>query len=76
MMKNKKRPLSVKPNDVKVYLDVKTKFCLHEGIHIQHPNGKYTYWQFKFPATYKVILESNMDGGDYLHEVEKVEVKE
>lgn len=66
-MKDEERPLSIESadvkayleesTDVKAYLEVKTLFRLHDGVHIQNPNGEYQYFKFPFEGRYKVIIE-------------------
>jgi len=71
-------PFSIRSNDIEAFLDVSAsvKVTLRDGIHIQHPNGNYTFWKLRDFPIHKVILEAKDEYDEhYLLEVEIVEHK-
>lgn len=71
-------PFSIRSNDIEAFLDVSAnvKVRLKDGIHIQHPNGNYTFWKLRDFPIHKVILEAKDEiDTPYLLEVEIIEEK-
>lgn len=44
-------------NEVKAYIEVEMKYRLYEGVHVQHPSGKYEYFEFPKNGHYKVNVD-------------------